>query len=330
MKMPAFWLKRNAISWLLWPFSKLFTVLILLRHFAYRRGIFKSYRSIYPVIIVGNISVGGTGKTPLVIVLAQWLKSQGWEPAIVSRGYKSHPPHFPFLVTADMTADIVGDEPLLMAKQAGCPVVIDPQRSRAVKFLEAQKLCNIIISDDGLQHYALARDIEIVVFDHQRQFGNQFLLPAGMLRESITRLAQVDAVVCNGGMIYIPKVKIVYDMHLKPGELKSVNMATENCTLADFKHQKVQAVAGIGNPARFFDLLRKYGLEIQEHAYSDHYVYKATDFNFNTHHLPIIMTEKDAVKCQGLVNNAWYLPVTAILPDAFYDCINKKLRGLHD
>ncbi len=324
MQFPSWWLKRNLISWLLWPFSLLFGVIIAIRQWGYRCGIFKTYKSTLPIIVIGNISVGGTGKTPLVIALAEQLKQKGFRPAIISRGYKSQATHFPFCVTTDTPVSLAGDEPLMIARHTNCPVMIDPVRVRAVKALEAAGECDVIISDDGLQHYALVRDVEVVVIDGKRQFGNGFLLPAGMLREPISRISTENIIIVNGEE-QLNNVNTVFNMHLNPTSVKSLN-SNESRNIASFKNQRIHAMAGIGNPARFFDLLREYHIDIIEHAFPDHHNYSEADFTFlHAQNLPIIMTEKDAVKCQHLVYNAWYVVITAELPETFYSLIQMKL-----
>ncbi|MFN7096968.1 MAG: tetraacyldisaccharide 4'-kinase, partial [Gammaproteobacteria bacterium] len=233
MQSPSWWRSRNIISWLLWPFSLLFGIIVFVRRQAYRMDIFRVYRPKLSVIVVGNINVGGTGKTPLVIALARQLQQLGMRPAIISRGYKSKAKQFPFVVTADTPVVLAGDEPLMMARHTHCMVMIDPCRVRAVKALEATGEYDVIISDDGLQHYALARDLEIVVVDNKQQFGNDFLLPAGMLREPVSRIENADIVVCNYEMhedhkiqhqllAVLEKNNRYFKMHLKPTSVKSL------------------------------------------------------------------------------------------------------------
>jgi len=310
------WYKHSILSYLLLPFSWLFWLIIFIRRWLYRLHLKKTYHFPVPIIVVGNITVGGTGKTPLVIWLADLLMQQGFHPGIVSRGYKATKLSQPKLVTANDEAFEVGDEPLIMARRAKCPVVIFPNRPKAIKSLIEKYNCDIIISDDGLQHYSMARNIEIAVIDGQRKFGNGFLLPAGPLRESISRLKSVDFVIYN-----------TIDMHLHPAiMLTKVNDPSKHIKVDELCGKKIHACAGIGNPQRFFDTLRQLNLQIIEHPFSDHYNFKSSDIDYGDE--IVIMTEKDAVKCTSFVhNNHWFLPVTAELTPEF---TNKLLSRLAD
>ncbi|MBY0544627.1 MAG: tetraacyldisaccharide 4'-kinase [Gammaproteobacteria bacterium] len=328
MQFPHWWLKRNLISWLLWPCSRLFALIVLVRRFFYRIHLFPTYTSPLPIIIVGNINVGGTGKTPLVIALANQLKKEGKQPAILSRGYRSVSKTFPLAVTVDTPVILAGDEPLMMAQQTGCLVVIDPHRVRGVKYLEQSKQCDVIICDDGLQHYALGRALEILVVDGQRGFGNGFLLPAGMLREPISRAQTVDMVVCNGDTSSdLPRN--AFTMKLTVGAIRLLSDPTQTLSIEDFMGKATHAVAGIGHPERFFNLLRRYGLEVIPHPFPDHHQFTPKDFDFlSDENTPILMTEKDAVKCMDMFckkTNVWYMQVTAQLSDSFYEKINDIL-----
>jgi tetraacyldisaccharide 4'-kinase len=286
-----------------------------------------------PVVVVGNISVGGSGKTPLVIALLKHLCDQGWRPGVISRGYKAQPPEQPYIVRADAQVKHSGDEPLLIAKRSGCPVVIHASRQCAIETLLASfPDTNVVISDDGLQHYALARHVELVVVDGARGFGNGFCLPTGPLREPVSRLHSVDAVVVNGGQAadydghgYGYGYGYGHAMNLSPGPLQALG---EPSGLQHVPEQgaKVNAVAGIGNPQRFFDTLRALGYQPVCHSFADHHDFKTQDFaQFEP--LPIVMTEKDAVKCAQLgLANAWYLPVEAELPLAFWQHFDQRLQ----
>jgi tetraacyldisaccharide 4'-kinase len=312
--------KLTWLTALLLPLSWLFKSVITLRSYLYRRGFKKIIRVNVPVIVVGNVSVGGTGKTPFVIWLADYLKQHGWRPGIVSRGVggKSLTPAHRVL-DHDQSA-VVGDESLVLIQRTHCPVVIGVDRVAAVSELLATTDCNIVISDDGLQHTRLGRDIEIVMVDNTRRFGNRALLPAGPLREPLSRLPTVDFIVShphaqNGEN----QMSIVGD------ELVSLNDSRVKKPLAAFKYQTVHAVAGIGNPERFFATLIQHGIIIIEHAYPDHYLFAQKDLEFSDN-LPIIMTEKDAVKCKGFNNtNAWYLPIHVEMDEAFKANLLKKL-----
>jgi len=306
------WYKKNSSIRILAPLAFIFAVITRVRRWLYAKELFKTHKFAVPVIIVGNLTVGGTGKTPLVIYLALQLKKRGFSPGIVSRGYGGNSKNYPVIVQEDSIASEVGDEPLLIKRRTQVPMVVDPKRPRAVEKLLACHEVNVVISDDGLQHYALARDIEIVVIDGQRRFGNGLCLPAGPLREPHTRLQEIDFIVSNG----IAAVG-EYTMEYVATELCEIGGANERISVDAFDHKTVHAVAGIGNPARFFTTLRELGFSVIEHAFADHHAFKATDLSFDDD-LAIIMTEKDAVKCAGLaLKNAWYLPVTAKLDHGF-------------
>lgn len=267
------------------------------------------------VIVVGNITVGGAGKTPLVIRLSQVLSEAGLRVGVVSRGYGRRTRDLR-LVTADSSPDIVGDEPLLIARRAGVPVLVSPDRFQAAQKL-AEKGIEVIIADDGLQHHRLPRQMEICVVDAARGFGNGLLLPAGPLREPVERLLHVDHVVLNGRN---PSLELPVEaqlMTLVPGLLRSLESG-QSWRLQQFSGCRVNAVAGIGNPERFFGLLRQARIQVVEHAFPDHHDFRASDFDGLEASLPILMTEKDAVKCQSLgLRNAWVLSVDAVLPQAF-------------
>ncbi len=259
------------------------------------------------MIIVGNITVGGSGKTPLVIRLVELLREAGYQPGIVSRGYQGGSRYWPRRVTADSDPREVGDEPVLLARRCRCPVVVDPDRVSAAQTLLRSSDCDVILADDGLQHYRLARDLEIAVID-TRRLGNRACLPAGPLREPPGRLRSVDFVVGNG-LAQEGEVLMVL-----AGE-RVVNLRDEgvSCTLKMLQGSLVHAVAGIGNPTRFFNHLRQQGIRVLEHAFPDHYDYTIEDLDFSDE-LPVLMTEKDAVKCRDWVDDrCWYVPVQAQL-----------------
>jgi len=315
------WYKAHPLRWLLLPLSFLYRLVVFVRKHAYQRDILTRHKMPVPVIIVGNISVGGTGKTPFVIWLAEQLKQAGFKPGIISRGYGGKAPSYPFAVLPDTDAKYAGDEPLLMRRRTDCPVVVDPNRSQAAVHLLSHHHCNVIISDDGLQHYALQRDIEITLVDGNRRFGNKLCLPAGPLREPMSRLSSVDFVVYNGGESNQP-----YQMQLDATEW--INLADSNKRLPvnAFADSEVHAIAGIGHPQRFFDLLCDYKMIVHPHAFDDHHAFSASDLNF-ADDLPLLMTEKDAVKCQPYAQAGhWYLPVSARIDIALLDAIVKKLK----
>jgi tetraacyldisaccharide 4'-kinase len=264
-----------------------------------------------PVIVVGNITVGGSGKTPLVIWLVDFLRKAGYKPAIISRGYRGKASSWPQQVRPDSDPVVVGDEAVLLARRCDCPIAVGPDRSASVEALLQHTDCNIIISDDGLQHYALERDIEIAVVDAVRRYGNGCLLPSGPLREPIERLEDVDFIVSNGIAGHGE-----YAMSL--GLNTACNLATgETCELNNFIDTTVHAVAGIGNPKRFFNALRQQGLKLREHAFADHHHFEAGDLEFDNT-APVLMTEKDAVKCKRFAHSQyWYVPVEAELNKHF-------------
>jgi len=264
------------------------------------------------IIVVGNITVGGSGKTPLVIRLCQILKEAGLEPGVVSRGYGRSDRQLR-LVNPSSSPSTVGDEPLLIAKRSGVPVIVAADRCEAARQLLVKGI-NVVICDDGLQHHRLPRSLEICVIDGSRGFGNGRLLPAGPLREPVSRLQSVDHVVLNGEFDDMPELIETQSMHFVTGMLRSMDdgMAWR---LSQFKGCKVHAVAGIGNPGRFFSLLKQSGIQVIEHPFPDHHSFLKHDFEQMGGDYPILMTEKDAVKCTRLgLNNAWFLSVDAVLP----------------
>ena len=265
-----------------------------------------------PVIVVGNITVGGTGKTPVVTRLVKYLIQQGHRPGVVSRGFGSKGANYPLEVTECSSPGDVGDEPVMLAKQCDCPVVVDPDRVRGAQHLYNAHPCTVIIADDGLQHYNLKRHIELVVVDGARMLGNGLCLPAGPLREPPERLKSVDFVLINGEPASDPGVPYTA-FHLVPEALAPVEGQIRQVTPPP-QSGKVHAVAGIGNPQRFFESLSALGFEVIPHPFPDHHGFSEPDITFNDG-LPVIMTAKDAVKCQTFADaNHWYLPVTTNIP----------------
>jgi tetraacyldisaccharide 4'-kinase len=323
---------------LLLPFSVLFLVLSSLRRLLYRLKVLKSYTLSAPVIVVGNIGIGGNGKTPMVVLLVEQCRKLGLKPGVVSRGYGSNAPHYPYQLSEKSRSFEAGDEPLLIYQRCQVPVVIGADRVANVECLIEQG-CNIIIADDGLQHYRLARAIEFIIVDGKRLFGNGLLLPAGPLREGLWRLNTVDFVVQNGKNVNAFADNTFADNK----QLPLVNMAlkaTEVChlltgdrlALADFikQHQAINAVAGIGSPARFFTTLREQNFTLnKQKGFIDHHHFKADDFAEFDDKLPLLMTEKDAVKCQGFAQQHWwYLPVSAHLPLPQLEQIQEKIKQI--
>ncbi len=322
------WYKDPFIGVFLMPLGFLFSDIVKFRKFLYRFGLLKTHTLPVPVIVIGNITVGGTGKTPLLIWLAQLLKEQGFKPGIISRGYGGQAEHWPQWVEQNSTAAQVGDEALLIARQTACPMAVGPLRVEAARLLLRHADCDVILSDDGLQHYALNRDIEIAVIDGERRFGNSYCLPAGPLREPIERLQSVDLIVVNGEKSEDNE----YTMHMT-GTI-AINLLTgQHKPLLEFKALRCHALAGIGNPERFFKLLEMAGLTCQTHSFPDHYKFQAADISFPRFNQempePVFMTEKDAVKCMAFADSAhWYVPVTANLETGFSGQLLAMLNGL--
>jgi tetraacyldisaccharide 4'-kinase len=311
-RLESSWYRRSPLLILLTPASLVYCGLSRLHRLLYRAGLLARHRVPVPVVIVGNLTAGGTGKTPLVTWLVDFLRASGYRPGVVARGYKGRARYWPLPVHVDSDPLSVGDEAVLLAGRCGCPVVVGPDRVAAARALLEQGECDLIIADDGLQHYALDRDVEIVVIDGVRRFGNGFCLPAGPLRESPGRLTEVDLVVVNGTggpgeypMTMRAESAICLERGIAPRELDA------------FDRQSVHAVAGIGNPERFFACLRQAGMRLQEHVFPDHHDYVAADLDFGDDR-PIVMTEKDAVKCRNFgLRNSWYIPVTIEMSAAF-------------
>ncbi|TBU97745.1 tetraacyldisaccharide 4'-kinase [Stutzerimonas kirkiae] len=283
------------------------------------------YRAPVPVIVVGNITVGGTGKTPMILWLIEHCRRRGLRVGVVSRGYGAHPPALPWRVEAGQPARQCGDEPLLIANRCGVPLYIDPDRGRAIRALLAAEPVDLILCDDGLQHYRLARDLELVLIDAVRGLGNGRCLPAGPLREPRERLLEVDAVLFNGG---IPAGGEGYELELRPSDL--VELASGRVLpLAHFPPgQRLHAVAGIGNPQRFFATLERLDWRPIAHPFADHASYTPEQLSFSPE-LPLVMTEKDAVKCQAFAPLGWtFLRVQACPSAAFVAWFDDQLSRL--
>lgn len=319
------WKKRGIYAWLLLPLSLLYCVVMSLRREAYESGLLKTHRIARPVIVVGNLSVGGTGKTPLVIWLANQLAIEGLRPAVISRGYGGRATNFPLVVYADSPAALAGDEPVLIARTLGCPVVIDPDRVAAANWLVERDLCDVIISDDGLQHLALGRDLELAVIASDRVAGNGFCLPSGPLREGPGRLKSIDLVISRKQN----SVLTGHFMDLISGECARLDNPAMRLPLSAFWKSPVHAVAGIGNPDAFFDSLRVAGLEIIPHAFPDHYDYTPADISF-TDDYPVLMTEKDAVKCTEFANrHCWAVTVSVEVDEGILETVMNKISEIN-
>jgi len=319
----AVWYRGHPLSYALLPLSWLYCGGVRLRRLAYRRAWLSSYRLPVPVILVGNLTVGGTGKTPLVLRISDLLRSRGYRPGILVRGYGGRGTRWPRLVTGDADPFEVGDESVLLARRSRCPVAAGGDRVAAGKLLVGNCECDMIVSDDGLQHYGLRRDLEILLIDASRRFGNGRCLPAGPLREPVARSRTVDLILCNGDPCPSGQV-----MRLVPGPLVSLADPGITRDLKELRGHRVTAVAGIGNPDRFFTYLRREGLHVDERPYPDHHPFRPEDAA-SWPPGPVVMTEKDAVKCAGFARpDFWYLPVASQLPGAFERLLLEKLKGI--
>lgn len=325
MNVEELWYGQHPFSLALAPLGWAVAGYATLRRQAYQTGLLRVRRLPVPVIVVGNLTVGGTGKTPLVIWLTEFLKRQGYKPGIVSRGYGGDAEHWPQQVRPDSDPVTVGDEPVLIAQRCLCPVAVGPKRAEAAEALVEHSGCDIVVSDDGLQHLALGRDIEIALVDGVRRYGNERCLPAGPLREPLRRLRSVDIVVSNG-----LASRGEFSMKYLALPLRGLRNESVTCTLDDLQGEAVHAVAGVGNPERFFHTLRTHGLRLQEHAFPDHYAFSPGDIRFDDD-LPVIMTEKDAVKCRRFARpEHWYLPIEADLPQTFEHRLLSLLKRNRD
>lgn len=321
------WYGKRKWVFLLLPLMWLFRLIAILRRVCLQQ--FSQQTLAVPVIIVGNISVGGTGKTPLLIALVKHLQQCGMTPGVISRGYGGQAASYPYILSAASSAQQSGDEPLSIFLQTGCAVCVDADRTAAARALVTAG-CDILLSDDGLQHYRLGRSMEIAVIDGQRGFGNGFCLPVGPLREPVSRLRQVDFVVVNSAPKNFNAPAGIQSFHMAIEARHWCSVKTEQTSeLSHLAPQsRVHAVAGIGNPQRFYQTLKQLSLIPIEHDFPDHYQYQVSDFHF-ADNLPIVMTEKDAVKCQSFAGDDWfYLAIGAQLPEAFWQAFDAKLTAL--
>lgn len=279
-----------------------------------------------PVIVVGNISLGGTGKTPFVIWLVERLRAWGYRPGVISRGYGGRARSYPMRVGADSDPHEAGDEPVLIAWRTAAPVAVDPQRVRAAQSLIDSGEIDVLVADDGLQHYRLHRDLEICVVDGRRGLGNAALLPAGPLREPARRLDEVQLVVANGGGFRAPWTPTL-EMQLRAENAVALK-GGEVVALDSFRGRRVHALAGIGHPPRFFDMLRARGIVVLPHPFADHHAYRPGDLEFEEP-LPVLMTEKDAVKCRAWAGAGHYaVPVDAVIDPAGEGLVQQCLARL--
>jgi len=315
-----YWYQSNALVWLLLPVSWLYCLVVSIRRKLYQLKIKQSYSSDVPIVVVGNIVVGGSGKTPLLISLCEYLIDKGIKPGVVSRGYGGSVSGIK-QVSVNDSASLVGDEPLMVCQKTSVPVVVGSDRVAAVKYLISNNQCDVVLSDDGLQHYRMRRNFEIAVVDSSRRYGNGFCLPAGPLRERLTRLKDVDIVVYNGNVDVKPEDDFY---QLKITGLQRLN-GSESSSLTSFTKKEVHAVAGIGHPQRFFEQLGESSLNVIQHAYPDHHDYQQKDFA-GWEDECILMTEKDAVKCRHLsLSNAWVVCVSAIFSNSLESTFSTKL-----
>lgn len=352
------WQRQAVWLWLLLPISWLYGFITLLRRQAYKAGLLSSYRAPIPVMVIGNISVGGSGKTPLIIALVGYLQKKGIKVGVISRGYGGDTSQMPELVSATSLPHVVGDEPCLIAHMTGAAMAVCPNRQQAIAtLLKAEPNLQLIIADDGLQHYALQRDIEWIVVDAARGFGNKQLLPTGFLREPMSRLEGANVIYHEKPSTDLTRTsrsgnKIQstdrLTMHLQAGELQRlwnpISSAAQLNSVKPTNNSRVHAVSGIGYPQRFFDTLESIGFEVIGHPYPDHYDFSLTEL-LQYGDYPIIVTSKDAVKISALladytatqalndeyidlVSRLWVLPVTAVLSENSYHNLDEQLKAL--
>ena len=336
MWLAAHWDRFTPVSALLTPLSVVFRAAVALRRMAYATGIAAMHRVPVPVIVVGNVSAGGTGKTPAVLWLVQHLRARGYRPGILSRGYGGRHAS-PHRVTPESDPYAFGDEPVLLASRSASPVWTGVDRAAAATAaIAAEPACNVLISDDGLQHYALGRDLEICVLDGTRGLGNGWLLPAGPLREPPSRLGTVDAILVNGGtgepapatgaaQVQVPRFR----MALEGREFYNLEDSSRRIGPESLRGRRLHAVAGIGDPGRFFRHLQGLGLDFVAHSFPDHHPFRAADIGYAEADA-IVMTEKDAVKCRAFATDThWALPVDAAIDDRFGEFVVSRLEKLN-
>lgn len=329
------WYQGGLLSTALRPLGALYCAASHLRHQFYTHG--RRQRALLPSLVVGNLTAGGSGKTPLVLALARHLEAKGWRPALVSRGYRARPPGYPYLVQTDDDSARAGDEPLLLSHRSRLPVVIGPDRLQDIAWLAARRMADIAVLDDGFQHLSLLPDLSLLVVDGERGFGVGRCLPAGPLREPLTALHRAHALISNGvwtGDSSVSKAGLpLFEMQMQAQLLVSIEDSEIRKDLASLQGQRVHAISGIGNPERFFRQLETLGAIVERHPFPDHHAFEEDDFR-NLHAAPIVMTEKDAVKCAGLnLANAWALRIEAVLDSPFWCWFDERLdsiRRIHD
>ena len=316
------WYGGGPVPWWLRALVPVYRLLRGLSRIPYRLGWRKPVRLPVPVVVIGNLTAGGTGKTPLVLALIDAARAHGWHPGVVSRGHGGSAT-VPMLLDAEPDPAVVGDEPCLIRIRSSAPVAIGRDRVAAASLL-VDVAVDLILADDGLQNSSLARGLEICVIDGERRFGNGRLLPAGPLRESVVGLGRMDFVVCNGGSAGSGEIA----MTLRVQTAHPVCIESQPRPLSSFSGQAVHAVAGIGNPRRFFAALRHAGMVVVEHEFDDHHAFRAGDLEFGDD-LPVLMTEKDAVKCRGFANaRLWQVPAIAEVPESFLEAVFARISSL--
>ena len=322
---PPYWFDGSAPPWPVRLLSGVYAGAVAARAALYRKGLFRSFHPGKPVLVVGNLIAGGSGKTPLTIAIVERLRAEGWTPGVASRGYGRASANVPRWVDADTDTALGGDEPVLIARRTGAPVRVDRDRVAAAQAL-IDAGCDIVVCDDGLQHYRLARDVEIEVIDGRRRYGNRRPLPAGPMREPPERGDRCDFRVVNlGGDEQQDAGFGEWSMHLRAQDAVPLH-GHRGAPLSAFAGQRVHAVAGIGDPERFFAMLRGLDIAVVPHAFPDHHRYRAEDLQFGSD-LPVLMTEKDAVKCAGFDSERCYsVPIRAELPEAFWVALLDRLK----
>lgn len=309
------WYDKKPPPFGLVPLSYIYQAIILIRQWLYRHHVFATTHLPVPVIVVGNLTLGGNGKTPLVAWLAHRLRQEGFNPGLISRGYGGKSKAWPEWVLDESDPHLVGDEAVMLVKQTHCPMVVGPNRVKAAQTLLKKYSCDVIISDDGLQHLALGRDLEIVV-EGSRNFGNGYCLPGGPMREPITRINTVDFFINHT------------TMQLKPGPFRNIKNPNLILTTEDLSTKKIHAVAGIGHPERFFQLLKDLEITFTPHSFPDHHLFTETELQFGKDCL-IIMTEKDAIKCRKFADEYyWYLPIQLELEEVFVTQFKNKFMEI--
>ncbi len=324
---PGYWYGDAPAPWHARALAAVYGRVVSLRSALYRKGLLRRIKVDAPVLVVGNLVAGGSGKTPLVIALVERLRAAGWTPGVASRGYGRTEPGTPRWVERGSDPAIAGDEPVLIAASTGVKVRVDTDRSAAARAL-VEAGCDVVVCDDGLQHTRLARDIEIEVIDGRRRYGNGHLLPAGPLREPAQRGASCDFRVLNAGTDRELTADFgEWPMWLEPGDALPMRGGRPQ-PLSLFANQRVHAVAGIGEPGRFFAMLRELGIAVVPHAFADHHGYTADDLHFGSD-LPVLMTQKDAVKCGAFASDRYFaVPVQAQLPEAFWVALLDRLGSV--